>query len=86
MKKVKLTCASGDDKLLQTQVYVQILLKHWKLEIEKKTKNKRIRKRLPQTLQQTGHVFKHSQNNSGYSHVYLLVYEHITEKSRHTNR
>lgn len=40
MKKVKLTCASGDDKLLQTQVYVQILLKHWKLEIEKKMNKK----------------------------------------------
>ena len=33
-----LTCASSDNKLLQTKIYVQIFLKDWKLEMEKRNK------------------------------------------------
>ena len=38
LKKKILTCASGDNKLLQTQVYVQVILEDWKLEREKRNK------------------------------------------------
>lgn len=38
LKKLILTCASGDDKLLQTQVYSHIILKDWKLEREERNK------------------------------------------------
>lgn len=37
--KKRLTWASGDNKLLQTQVYVQVILEDWKLEREKRNKD-----------------------------------------------
>lgn len=76
---MKLTCATGDDKLLQTHVYIQILLKHW--ELKEKNTNKEECNRLYTYVFLNMHWQnpRSCQNISGSSHVYLSVYENITE-------
>lgn len=50
MKGGLLTCASGDNKLLQTHVHIQIFLEDWKLERERRNKEEAFLRDLLQYL------------------------------------